>query len=246
MTELEIPIASVKTVKSAKTPHKDSTTQKYLPFSEIRGNCMIMKDGSSRMVLKVQALNFNLKSEEEQDSIIYGYQRFLNSLRFHIQIIVRSLKVDIECYLLKLKNLALKQQNSLLQEQTYRYVDFLSNLIDMAQIMKKEFYIVVPFDQENEASVRNTGIVGMFQNFWSAITSEENVATIRAKRRSAETLRKGNTERLGTIKNSLESIGLKSEELDKDGLVRLLYDYYNPRVGGEKKIRESIDAMGMQ
>jgi len=57
---------------------------------------MVMKDGSSRMVLKVNAVNFNLKSEEEQDSIIYSYQRFLNTLNFPIQIIVRSLKVDIE------------------------------------------------------------------------------------------------------------------------------------------------------
>ena len=233
-------------VKTAKKPHKDSTTQKYLPFSEIRGNCMIMKDGSSRMVLKVQALNFNLKSEEEQDSIIYGYQRFLNSLRFPIQIIVRSPKVDIENYLLKLKNLAIKQQNALLQEQTYRYVDFLTNLIDMAQIMKKEFYIVVPFDQVNEESVRNTGIVGMFQNFWSSITSEETILSIRSKRRNADFLLKGNSERVNTIKSSLEQIGLKSEEVDKDGLVRLLYDYYNPRVGGEQKIREKIENMGMQ
>ena len=198
------------------------------------------------MVLKVQALNFNLKSEEEQDSIIYGYQRFLNSLRFPIQIIVRSLKVDIENYLLKLKNLAIKQQNALLQEQTYRYVDFLTNLIDMAQIMKKEFYIVVPFDQVNEESVRNTGIVGMFQNFWSSITSEETILSIRSKRRNADFLLKGNSERVNTIKSSLEQIGLKSEEVDKDGLVRLLYDYYNPRVGGEQKIREKIENMGMQ
>ncbi|MDD2744913.1 MAG: hypothetical protein PHU93_00055 [Candidatus Gracilibacteria bacterium] len=233
-------------VKTAKKPHKDSTTQKYLPFSEIRGNCMIMKDGSSRMVLKVQALNFNLKSEEEQDSIIYGYQRFLNSLRFPVQIIVRSLKVDIEGYLLKLKNLAIKQQNPLLQEQTYRYVDFLTNLIDMAQIMKKEFYIIVPFDEVNEESVRTTGIVGMFQSFWSAITSEETLLSVRAKRRNAEFLRKGNSERVSTIKGSLEQIGLKSEELDKDGLVRLLYDYYNPRVNGEQKIREKIENMGME
>ncbi len=205
-----------------------------------------MKDGSSRMVLKVQALNFNLKSEEEQDSIIYGYQRFLNSLRFPVQIIVRSLKVDIEGYLGKLKNLALKQANPLLQEQTYRYIDFLTNLIDMAQIMKKEFYIVVPFDQDADSSVRETGMVGLFRSFWSSITSEETVASIRSNRRRAEALRKGNSERVTTIKGSLEQVGLKSEELDREGLVKLLYDYYNPRVNGEQKIRESVDKMGVQ
>ncbi len=162
-------------VQSAKTVHKDTTTQKYLPFSEIRDNCLIMKDGSSRMVLKVQAMNFNLKSEEEQDSIIFGYQRFLNSLPFPIQIIVRSLKVDIEGYLQRLKNIALSQKNQLLQEQTYRYIDFLSNLIEMAQIMKKDFYIVVPYDQDLEKSVRDTGMFGIFRSFWSAITNEETI-----------------------------------------------------------------------
>lgn len=218
-------------VQGTRTPHKDSTTQRYLPFSEIRGNCMIMKDGSSRMVLKVQAINFNLKSEEEQDSIIYGYQRFLNTLRFPIQIIVRSLKVDIERYLLKLKDVAMKQPNPLLQEQTFRYIDFLNNLIDMAQIMKKEFYIVVPYDEEGESSVRDTGFVGIFRTFWSSITNEDSILDIRAKRRNYEKMRKSNSERVSTIKTSLESVGLKSHELGKDELIKLLYDYYNPKIG---------------
>lgn len=229
---------TISSVKAAKNPAKDSTTQRYLPFSEIRDNCMIMKDGSSRMVLKVHAVNFNLKSEEEQDSIIIGYQRFLNSLRFPIQIIVRSLKVDIEGYLMKLKNLALKQKNSLLQEQTYRYIDFLTNLIDMAQIMKKDFYIVVPYDTDEDRSVRDKGIVGVFRTFWSAITQEETVTSIRDKRRRADSVRKGNFERLSTIKTSLEGIGIKSDEVKKDDLIKLLIGYYNPKVNAEVKIKD--------
>ena len=147
------------TVKTGKKPAKDASTQRYLPFSEIRENIIMMKYGSSRMVLRVHALNFNLKSTEEQDAILMSYQRFLNALNFPIQIMIRSLKVDIETYINKLKNLALKQENPLLQEQTYKYVDFLTTLIDLAQIMKKEFYIVVPYDLENNESVRKTDIL---------------------------------------------------------------------------------------
>ncbi|MDD2891728.1 MAG: hypothetical protein PHQ95_02080 [Candidatus Gracilibacteria bacterium] len=225
-------------VKAAKNPVKDSTTQRYLPFSEIRDNCMIMKDGSSRMVLRVHAVNFNLKSEEEQDSIIIGYQRFLNSVRFPIQIIVRSLKVDIEGYIMKLKNLALKQKKPLLQEQTYRYIDFLTNLIDMAQIMKKDFYIVVPYDNDEDKSVRDTGITGIFRTFWAAITSEETITSIRDKRRRSESLRKANFERLSTIKTSLEGIGIKSDEVKKDELIKLLIGYYNPKVNADINIKD--------
>ena len=151
-------MSTTDTVRTGKKPGKDASTQRYLPFSEIRENMIMMKDGSSRMVLRVHALNFNLKSTEEQDAILMSYQRFLNSLNFPIQIIIRSLKVDIEAYINRLKNIALKQQNALLQEQTYRYIDFLTNLIDLAQIMKKEFFIIVPFDFEKNESVKKTDI----------------------------------------------------------------------------------------
>ncbi len=204
-----------------------------------------MKDGSSRMVVRVHALNFNLKSTEEQDAILMSYQRFLNSLNFPIQIIIRSLKVDIEAYINRLKNLALKQPNSMLQEQTYKYIDFLTNLIDLAQIMKKEFYIVVPFDFENSESVRKTDIFGVFKSFWSALSQEESVADIRMNRIRTEKLRKGNFERLTTIKMTLESIGLKAEEVKKDELVKLIYNYYNPRLKTENTLKADADTLNL-
>lgn len=235
-----------KPVSSGNKTNPDLSVQRNMPFSEIRENMMIMKDGSSRMVLKVHALNFNLKSIEEQDAILISYQRFLNSLNFPIQIIIRSLRVDIESYIHKLKTLAIKQENSLLQEQTYKYIDFLLTLIDMAQIMKKEFYIVVPFDETNNESVRKVGMVGWFQNFWSAISQSQSVSDIRANRQKANRLYKGNSERIASIKMSLENIGLRAEELKKDELIKLLYNYYNPRVSSENIIRDSVDNFNVQ
>lgn len=232
-------------VKTGKKPPKDSSTERYLPFSEIRDNLVVMKDGSSRMVLHVHALNFNLKSTEEQDAILMSYQRFLNSLNFPIQIIVRSLKVDIEAYINRLKNIALKQTNTLLQEQTYRYIDFLTNLIDLAQIMKKDFYIVVPFDFENNESIRKTDFFGPFKSFWSALSQQESVADIRSNRIRVEKLKKGNYDRLSTVKMSLEGIGLKAEPLDKEDLIRLLYNYYNPRLKTENILKADTDEINL-
>jgi hypothetical protein len=135
------------TVNTSKKDIPDNSTQRYLPFSQIRENIMIMKDGSSRVVMRCSPINFLLKSTEEQDSIIISFQRFLNSLSFPIQIIVRSTKLDIDTYISNLKDKAIKQQNPLLQNQTYEYIEYLKKLIEVAQIMKKEFYVVVPFDE---------------------------------------------------------------------------------------------------
>lgn len=234
-----------KSVKTGKKPQKDSSTQRYLPFSEIRDNVIIMKDGSSRMALKVHAMNFNLKSTEEQDAILISYQRFLNSLNFPIQIIIRSLKVDIESYINRLKNLALKQQNSLLQEQTYKYIDFLMNLVDLAQIMKKEFYIIVPFDYENNESVKTTNMFWLFRTFWSALSQEESVADIRSNRVRLDQLKRWNYERVTTIKMSLEAVGLKAEPLQKEDLIKLIYNYYNPRLRTENNLKSESENLNL-
>lgn len=234
-----------KSVQSGKKPNADGSVQRYLPFSEIRDNMMIMKDGSSRMVLKVQALNFNLKSQEEQDAILMSYQRFLNALNFPIQIIIRSLRVDIESYILKLRGLSAKQENHLLKEQTDKYIDFLLALIDIAQIMKKEFYIVVPFDFENNESVRKTDFIGLFKSFWSAISQEQSVADIRSNRSRSAKLKKWNSERLATVKMALEAIGLKAEEVQKKDLIKLLYNYYNPRISSENLLRNDPEKLNI-
>jgi hypothetical protein len=145
-------------VKNAKKEHPDSSTQRYLPFSQIRENIIIMKDDSARLILECSAINFLLKNTDEQDSIIVSFQRFLNSLDFPIQIMIRSKKLDIDSYLSRLNDKAIKQENPLLQNQTYEYIEYLKKLVEVAQIMKKEFYIVLPFDENDNKSVKDSGI----------------------------------------------------------------------------------------
>jgi len=146
-------------IKTQKKEHPDSSTARYLPFSQIRENVVIMKDDSARMIMKCSTINFLLKNTQEQDSIIISFQRFLNSLDFPIQILVRSTKLDIDTYLNKLKDKALQQKNSLLQNQTYEYIEYLRKLIEIAGIMKKDFYIIIPFDENENKSVKDDSIV---------------------------------------------------------------------------------------
>jgi hypothetical protein len=47
--------------------------------------------------------------------------------------------------------------------------------------MKKDFYIVVPFDKEEDQSVKSTGIFGVFKNFWRAINNGDDITKIRSQ-----------------------------------------------------------------
>jgi len=215
-------------VKTAKKEHPDSSTQRYLPFSWIKENIILMKDGSARIVLKTSTINFLLKNTEEQDSIIISFQRFLNSLDFPIQILVRSNKLDIDTYLSNLGDKALKQKNSLLQNQTYEYIEYLKKLIEVAQIMKKDFYIVIPFDENENKSVKDTSFIWNFTNFWKSINPASDLLEIKAQLRNFSKLKKWLTSRVNSIKTWLENMWIKWTTLNKQELIKYLMEYHNP------------------
>ena len=228
-------------VKQKKQTTPDASTQRYLPFSQIRDNVIVMKDNSARVVLKCSTINFLLKSSEEQDAIIMSFQRFLNSIDFPIQIMIRSSKLDIDSYLNKLDNLALKQTNSLLQKQTYEYIEYLKKLIEVAQIMKKDFYIVIAIDNEWDNSVRDLSFVWKIKNFWSSINSWDDLVKIKSQIRNINQLKKWLLSRVNTVKTSLENIWVKAKELDKSELIKFLEDYYNPKLESFNPIKSNTN-----
>ncbi len=121
------------------------STQEFLEMKEIKEGIIILKDNTLKAVMIVSSLNFALKSQEEQESIIYQFQEFLNSLDFSCQILVQSRKLNITGYLEKLEDLEKKQTNELLKIQTGEYRKFIEELIKGGSIMSKNFYVVVPY-----------------------------------------------------------------------------------------------------
>ena len=141
-------MTNTQTKQSVKAAHKSPSigTQVHMKISEIHDNTVVLKNGGLRTVLKTSSINLHLKSEEEQNAVIFSYQNFLNSIEFPIQILVRSKKLDLDNYIAKLKKIESKQENRLLQEQTAEYIEYIQKLIEYADIMKKEFYVIVPQD----------------------------------------------------------------------------------------------------
>ena len=232
---------SNKTVKKAKQPSIENSTQKYLAFSQIKENVIIMKDDSSRLVLKCSSINFLLKSSEEQDAIIISFQRFLNSLSFPIQILVRSKKLDIDSYLQNLNTKALNQKNPLLQNQTYEYIEYLKKLIEVAQIMKKEFYIIIPFDKVEDASVRDISLFWPLKKFWTSMFwNNIDISKIKSQIRNFWESKKWLISRKNMVQTWLENIWIKATELTKTELVNFLIDYYNPRLENFTEIKSDL------
>jgi len=59
---------------------------------------LVLSHQEYRQVLETSSVNFELKSEEEQDVIIDSFQNFLNALPCPVQILIRVREIDIDKY----------------------------------------------------------------------------------------------------------------------------------------------------
>ncbi len=222
------------TVKQKKGGAANST-QIFLNIAEIKDNVLILKNGGLRAVLQTNSINFNLKSEEEQNSIIYAYQSFLNSLDFPIQVLIQSRKLDVDKYIENVKEQGEKHENPLLREQTNEYCDYIQKLVEYADIMEKKFYVIVPLDPYRTQK-QNT-----ISKFLSSISARDSIDNIKRRHREFEQLNKSLTERVNAVKSGLEACNLRVAQLTTPQLIELFYEIYNPMTARNEKVDSLSD-----
>lgn len=150
------------------------TTQEFLEIKEIRDGVLVLKGNQIRSILMVSSINFALKSTEEQNSIIYGFQSFLNSLDFSCQIVIQSRRINITPYLDIIKNLEAKETSELLRVQTESYLEFIKELVHGENVMTKHFFVVVPYNLAEILGVSATIKSGFLGGAKEKRLSDEN------------------------------------------------------------------------
>lgn len=211
---------------------KLSSTQSHLPFAAIEEGVVVMRDGSYRAVISVGSVNFMLKSEGEQQAIIMAYQGFLNSLEYHVQIVLQSRFLDLEPYLKRLEERVPTQKNELIKQQTTDYIAYVRELIGMANIMDKKFYVVVPYVP-----------VAVNKGFFGSLFSRNKSANITVDEKLFQTHKDELLQRANVVAGGLASIGLKTAVLDTDDIIRLYYSVYNYEVAVEERL-DQPEALG--
>jgi hypothetical protein len=217
------------TVKNGKK-NAALSTQRYLQFAGAHDDILILKNGGLRAVLEVSSVNFNLKSETEQEAIIRGYQQFLNALNFPVQILVRSRKLDIDQYIDSLKEKLKTQVNPLLRNQMAEYIEYIMRLIEYSDIMEKRFFVVVPVNPPRAEKK------GLFTDFLAYIKPSDTVANILTRRREFAELKREMDSRLNVVTTSLENCGVSVRQLNTAEIIQILYQAYNPELSRTQKM----------
>jgi hypothetical protein len=222
----------MKSKKAVQQKQKMPSTQLHLPIQELREGTVVLKDGTLRAVLLVSSINFALKSEDEQNALIGSYVSFLNSLDFPLQIVIQSRKLQIKPYLESLAEIERTQTNELLATQIADYRSFITELVEIGQIMTKKFYVVVPYDPLSNKK----------KTFWSR-TKElfSSRSAIKLKEKKFQERKAALDSRVRQTVSNLESMSLEVVQLDTQSLIELYYSSYNPDLAFAEQLGNITD-----
>jgi len=127
-----------------KSSNKDSS-RKQINIKGVSDDTLILPNNEYRAIVSVSSVNFELKSEDEQDALIAIYQSFLNSLPCALQIMFRVREMDLDRYLESFSTKLKNEKQDVYQRQINNYCDFVHNLVSDNKILSRCFYIVIPF-----------------------------------------------------------------------------------------------------
>ena len=203
----------------------NQSTKDFVEIADIRDTVVVLKDGSLRSVVEVSSMNFDLKSTDEQTAIIQAFQNFLNSVDFALQIAVSSRKLDIKPYLKSLDTLTQSISNELMKIQAVEYARFIKGLTELANIMSKKFYIVIPL-YVVETIGKGNQKTGIFDAFKSIVSPSKFIKTLTDQELENYKVQLG--QRIQFITGSISGLGIETRVLNKDELLNFYYSYYNP------------------
>ncbi len=219
-------------VKKAST-NPSAATQSHIRIAEIQSDTTILKNGAVRAVLEVSSVNFSLKSEQEQESIIASYQSFLNTLEFPVQIIIQSKKIDLDHYIEEIHKRGEQQQNPLLKRQTLEYAEYIRRLLEYVDIMDKKFFVVVPYES---ALAKKTNV---FTKFLERMQQQEGKSDYLSRKKNFEKLANNLNSRVATVMGGLENCGLTVRRLNTKELIKMYYGGYNPVLSRQQKLTDA-------
>lgn len=181
-----------------------------IKVKDVRDDAYRLDNGGLRAVLAVPGINFSLLAEREKETAIGQFKEFLDGLDFPIQALVISRLANVENYLALLNQRLGQETESLIKVQLEAYISFIKEYVEAHKIMKKLFYLIVPYDP---LTVELGGL--------RRRSTAQREESYRQQLEQLET-------RVIYVSEKLSAIGLQPIRLATAELIQLLFESYNP------------------
>ena len=133
---------------------KEKTVQQWIPIERFESDGIVkLKNGNIIKILKIEPINYNLKSDLEKKSILNSYKIFLKTCNFDIQIIIQSNKQDLSEHIKQVEKNIQKKENKNIKELGKKYINYIKKINSSKRNSSKIFYLII---SENLKKIENT------------------------------------------------------------------------------------------
>jgi hypothetical protein len=186
-----------------------------------------LTDGEYRAVLEVTGASSALDDEARQEAALAGYAAFLNALSFPVQILMRSVPVELGRYLAAIEERACHELPGELGALAREHASFVQGLARRRTLLERRFYVVVPA----QAPTNRAALAWRPGRIGSA--SSAPVA--------AEAAHRQLTFRCEEVTRQLVRCGLAARRLGDLELAQLFLACWSPERARSQRFRQRLD-----
>lgn len=188
---------------------KQKTVQEWQLIESIFKDGIIkLKNNKFIKILKVEPINYNLKSDLEKEAILNSYKTFLKTCNFDIQILIQSSKEDLSHHILNIQKNIQKEKNEKIKNLALDYIEYINKINLTKKSSSKNFFIII-----SNKNLKNQKHID-----------------------SNEIIKNELKEKYFKIKESLSRCGNYVIEIsDKDEVENIIYSFLNTRKNINKK-----------
>lgn len=130
---------------------KINSIQEWIPIEYFLENGIIkLKNNKYIKIIKINPINFNLKSELEKESILNSYKIFLKTCDFNFQILIQSNKEDLSKNISNIEKNIENKNEEFLKEIAEDYIKYINAVNSNKKSSSKNFYIIISSDEEQK------------------------------------------------------------------------------------------------
>ena len=123
---------------------RKKTLQEWLPIQKIYDDGIVKtKDNRLIKIIKINPINYNLKSDLEKEAILNSYKIFLKTCNFDIQILIQSNKMDLTPHIKNIQKNISKKENKYLKEISKEYINYINKINLNRKSASKDFFIII-------------------------------------------------------------------------------------------------------
>lgn len=138
-------------MKKEKTKKKkiDKSILQWLPFKEVWNDLLFLDNDRVIGIIKVNSINFQLYSDEEQSSKIFQFRKVLLSLEYPFKILALDKPVSLVDHIDNLIYLSKNTDDEIKKQLLDEDIHYANNIMSKNIVNNREFYLIIDEDKDN-------------------------------------------------------------------------------------------------